>query len=83
MWGRSILEFGKYEKRGWTYSEVAESSEKEVMSYVKWCKAQADSAEGFLRDFAFYLNARDYQPEGQQPVIPGTTHVRKLRCAEA
>ena len=79
MWGRSILEFGKFEKRGWTYSEMAESTEKEVVSYVKWCKAQADSADGLLKDFSFYLLARDYRPDQQNLVIPGTNHVRKLR----
>eukprot|EP00435_Cladocopium_sp_Y103_P021891 s1135_g5.t1 len=79
MWGRSILEFGKYEKRGWTYCEMAESTEKDIVSYVKWCKSQADSADGLLRDFAFYLMARDYRPDQQHLVIPGTNHVRKLR----
>ena len=78
MWGRSVLEFGKVSSRGWTYSEMAESTEKEVMSYVKWCKGQVDHAEGLLRDFSLYLWARDYSP-GQFPVIPGTDHVRKLR----
>lgn len=79
MWGRSILEFGKYEKHGWTYSEMAESTEKEIVSYVKWCKAQADSADGLLRDFSYYLLAREYRPDQQNLVIPGTNHVRKLR----
>ena len=64
---------------GWTYSEMAESTEKEVVSYVKWCKAQADAADGLLRDFSFYLIARDYRPDQQNLVIPGTNHVRKLR----
>ena len=78
MWGRSVVEFGKFSNRGWTYSELAESGEMDVMSYTKWCKGQVDNAEGLLRDFALYLWAREYQP-GQLPVIPGTDHVRKLR----
>ena len=78
MWGRSIVEFGKYSSRGWTYSEMAESEDKDMMSYIKWCKSQVDCSEGFLKDFAFYLLAREYSPD-QRPVIPGTSHVRKLR----
>eukprot|EP00435_Cladocopium_sp_Y103_P028111 s667_g7.t1 len=42
MWGRSVVEFGKYAPRNCTYSELAESDEKEVLSYLKWCKGQAD-----------------------------------------
>eukprot|EP00435_Cladocopium_sp_Y103_P022843 s3691_g5.t1 len=62
MWGRSVLEFGKFATKGWTYSEMAESQEKEIVSYVKWCRGQVDSAEGLLRDFAMYLWAREYRP---------------------
>ena len=81
MWGRSVVEFGKYASRNCTYSELAESEEKDVKSYLKWCKSQVDSAEGLLRDFAMYLLAREHRP-GQHPVIPGTDHVRKLRVTD-
>ena len=78
MWGRSVIEFGKFAPKGYTYSEVAESQDKDALNYVKWCKSQVDSAEGLLRDFCMYLWAREYR-SGQFPVIPGTDHVRKLR----
>ena len=79
MWGRSVIEFGKFQSRGWTYSELAESADKEAVSYVKWCKGQVDSSEGLLHDLCLYLWAREYRPGNQLPVIPGTDHVRKLR----
>eukprot|EP00435_Cladocopium_sp_Y103_P050731 s941_g15.t1 len=69
MWGRSIVEFGKYESRGYTYSEMAESSEKEMMNYVKWCKSQVDNAEGLLKDFAMYLVARDFRQTSLKAVM--------------
>ena len=78
MWGRTVIEFGKFGARGWTYCELAESQEKESLSYIKWCKSQVDSSEGLLRDFAMFLWAREYR-SGQFPVVPGTDHVRKLR----
>eukprot|EP00435_Cladocopium_sp_Y103_P025991 s1599_g6.t1 len=40
MWGRSVLEFGKYSSRNWTYQDVVSHQDPEVRSYVKWCRGQ-------------------------------------------
>eukprot|EP00435_Cladocopium_sp_Y103_P013345 s443_g3.t1 len=77
-WGRSVLEFGKFASRDWTYEEIMSKSDKEVISYVKWCRSQVDSAEGCLKDFALYIHAVEYDPE-QRPLIPGTEVVRRFR----
>ena len=78
MWGRSVLEFGKYLSRGWTYQEVVSNQDPEVRSYVKWCRGQVDNADGFLRDFGMYILASEFKPD-QGLIIPGTCHTRKLR----
>ena len=77
-WGRTVLDFGKYMSRGWTYEKFLLSEEADVKNYVKWCKGQVDSADGFLRDFGMYIMAYEYSPL-QGPLIPGTTHARKMR----
>ena len=77
-WGRSLLEFGKFASREWTYEEIMSKSDKEVVSYVKWCRSQVDAAEGCLKDFALYIHAVEYDPE-QRPLIPGTDLVRRFR----
>ena len=78
QWGRSILDFGKYASRGWTYEEICTKSDKEIVSYVKWCRGQVDSAEGFLKDFGLFIYASEFDPE-QRPLIPGTDVVRRFR----
>ena len=78
MWGRTVLEFGKYISKGWTYAEILDSSDKEVQNYVKWCRGQVDNAEGLLKDFCLYVVAVAH-PNHQGPIVPGTSYVRKIR----
>ena len=78
MWGRSVLEFGKYVSHGWTYKEMITSQDPEVRSYVKWCRGQVDNADGFRKDFGMYILASEFKPD-QGLIIPGTCHTRKLR----
>ena len=77
-WSRSILDFGKYMSKQWTYKEILANEDKEIKSYVKWCRSQVDSAEGFLRDFGMFILASEHDP-AQRPLIPGTGYARRLR----
>eukprot|EP00435_Cladocopium_sp_Y103_P017847 s883_g4.t1 len=77
-WGRCILDFGKYEQKGYIYQEMISSTDPEIMKYVKWCQGQVDHAEGCLKDFALFIVATRQGPDfHQQPVIPGTDRIRK------
>ena len=78
QWGRSILDFGKYPPVDGLYEEICAKSDKEIVSYVKWCRAQVDSAEGLLKDFGLFIYASEFDPE-QRPLIPGTDVVRRFR----
>ena len=49
-----------------------------MIKYVKWCKAQVDCSDGYLKDFAMFILAHEYVPD-QGLVIPGTTRARRLR----
>lgn len=77
-WGQSLVDFGKYQSKGWTYAQMFASTDSQVKSYVKWCKSQVDAMEGFVRDLGLYFIAVEYTP-GQHPVIPGTTQARRFR----
>ena len=86
MWGRSIIQFGKFmAKRGepsLSYAELFEDrTNVEKCGYVKWAIAQTDSAKGLLLDLASYLCVRlDGEAEGEQlPFIPGTSTLRVFR----
>lgn len=84
--GRSIIQFGKYNKKsgesGISYAELYEDhSDAEKVRYVKWVVAQTDSSKGLLLDLASYLCIRSAESaEGSQlPFIPGTTTLRIVK----
>ena len=81
-WGETMLEFGKYGAKDWCYEDLRQNSDKDVVSYVKWCKSQADAAEGRLRDLCLFLVACDNVSgtAAQRPVIPGASEVRRFRA---
>ena len=81
MWGKTLIEFGKFASKGINYETLLMSTDKESMSYKKWCCSQADAAEGRLKDLALFLMACDYVTgqADQGPVIPGTKDVRRFK----
>ena len=80
-WSLTLIEFGKFSGKNVTYEDLVKASDKESKGYVKWCVAQADAAEGRLRDLSFFLVAFEYVTGsvGQQPLILGTKDVRRFR----
>ena len=83
MWGRTVVNFGMYRENKISYDELRNSSEVRAVAYLKWCKARAFSAEGYLRDFAQYLLFMD-QLESDAgftngPLIPGTASRRQYK----
>ena len=77
-WSRTVLDFGKYMSLNLTYGQMISSADSDIRSYVKWCRGQVDNAEGFLKDFGMFILASEFSPD-QGPVIPGTSHARKIR----
>lgn len=77
-WGATLIEFGKHATKRLTYAEMCNSKEKELITYVKWCRAQVDNMDGLTRDFALYACAINQEDE-QGPLIPGTQHTRHFR----
>eukprot|EP00435_Cladocopium_sp_Y103_P049348 s228_g14.t2 len=75
MWGMTLIEFGKLASKNIQYEELALATDKDNVSYRKWCKSQVDAAEGRLKDLALYLWAYDHETGqiDQRPVIPGTS----------
>ena len=85
-WGRSIIQFGKYFKKGnevgISFAELYEDrSDPEKVRYVKWVVAQTDSSKGLLLDLASYLCVRSAESaEGiQLPFIPGTSTLSMIK----
>eukprot|EP00435_Cladocopium_sp_Y103_P012259 s60_g3.t1 len=81
MWGMTLIEFGKLASKNIQYEELALATDKDNVSYRKWCKSQVDAAEGRLKDLALYLWAYDHETGqiDQRPVIPGTSDVRRFK----
>ena len=81
MWGKTLIEFGKYGNKDMNYEKLTLSTDKDSMSYCKWCKSQVDAAEGRLKDLALFLWAYDFVTghADQRPVFPGTNDVRRFK----
>ena len=85
MWGRTVIQFGRYmAKKGapcLSYEELFTSTEEEKMSYVEWVVKQVRGAKGLLLDLSLYLCVRRHQTASisQLPVIPGTNMARILK----
>ena len=80
-WGKTLIEFGKFASKDLDYNTLVAATDKESVSYRKWCKSQVDAAEGRLKDLALFLWAHETatgQTE-QGPVIPGTNDVRRFK----
>ena len=80
-WGRTLVEFGKYEGANMSYRDLWFSKDPNVSSYVKWCRSRAFSAEGHLRDLALYfMYMTRLQSDFQDgPLIPGTKAKRHFK----
>lgn len=85
-WGRTMIEFGNYEKSKISYAELFNDPSERARSYVKWCKSRAYTvtASGQLRDLGQYLLCASQLtmtgPATEQgPIIPGTSRTRSYK----
>ena len=58
-WGRTMIEFGKLSTLNISYLQVVESSDPQMVSYVKWCKGQVDCSDGLLKDLGIFILAHE------------------------
>ena len=84
-WGRTRIEFGKYDNQGMSYGNLASSHAPECLKYKAWCIQRVKTSTGLLKDLTDYLMEYDrryrqhYGPEtAQSPFIPGTDRLRVL-----
>ena len=80
-WGKSIFLFGKHKGRRVSYAEVLFSTKQDDVGYVKWSRAHASKAEGFLKDWCVYLHRHSLESQDllAGPMIPETSTVRKFK----
>ena len=60
-WGRTMIRFGKFASRGWTYADLVAEDSDETRSYIAWSMPRVKSGGDQLRDLAQYLIARKDQ----------------------
>lgn len=84
-WGRTRIQFGKYEGKGMSYAHLAYSQNPECIQYKLWCTRRIKSATGLLKDLAEYLveherlSTKGYGAHSNStPFIPGTDRPRML-----
>ena len=80
-WGKSIFLFGNHKGRRVSYAEVLFSTKQDDVGYVKWSRAHASKAEGFLKDWCVYLHRHSLESQDllAGPMIPETSTVRKFK----
>lgn len=80
-WGKSLVSFGKHERKKAIYKEMLDDTSSDMMSYKKYLFDHFDSGSPGLRDLVRYMRASgfDYYRDCTGPVIPGSHHVRKFR----
>ena len=84
-WGRTRIQFGKYEGKNMSYLHLANSQNPECLQYKLWCTRRVKTATGLLKDLAEYLvehervTSKGYASAGSSsPFIPGTDRPRLL-----
>lgn len=81
-WGRTLLQFGKHAVRKLTYAQFMSSTDPDIVGYRKWAWDRRLTCTGLKRDFTNYMvfceSLADNTVGQQQPVIPGTNHVRRF-----
>jgi len=84
-WGRTRIQFGKYEGKNMSYLHLANSQSPECLQYKLWCTRRVKTATGLLKDLAEYLvehervSSKGYASAGSSsPFIPGTDRPRLL-----
>eukprot|EP00435_Cladocopium_sp_Y103_P030418 s52_g7.t1 len=83
MWGRTIMEKGKFASRQYAYEEMRASTEQTVSSYVEWLQNHLnDHMNAQFHDFVSYVKAKDFEMSkgsSSGSMIPGSTQTRKLK----
>ena len=82
MWGRTVMEKGKFASRKFSYEEMRTSAEQIVSSYVEWLQMHlSDSMNAQFHDFVAYVKAMDAELSKHSTggTIPGSTQIRKLK----
>ena len=82
MWGRTMMEKGKFASRKFSYEEMRTSAEQIVSSYVEWLQMHlSDNMNAQFHDFVAYVKAMDAElsKHSTGSVIPGSTQTRKLK----
>ena len=83
IWGKSRIDFGKYEEHGMSYLHLARSQAPECIKYKNRCIQRNRSAEGLLKDLSDFLvefqrleNLKYGPAQPEMPFIPGTERLR-------
>lgn len=79
-WGRTVIQFGMFEKDNMSYEDLALSQEERKIQYVKWILSRRPSAKGLLKDLCEYLTMLEAEKEiNGGPIIPGTSQRRRMK----
>lgn len=81
MWGKTLIESGKYAKQNLSYEELSASGEREKQSYCSWMVAQRhrDNLTPMVRDLVQYLTLVAETQEKAGSVYPGSSSTRKFK----
>ena len=82
MWGRTLMEKGKFAHRHFAYEEMRVCTEQPVSSYVEWLQNHlSDSMNAQFHDFVAYVKAKNAELSklSNTILIPGSNQIRKLK----
>ena len=80
-WGKSLIQFGKFNNTSASFSDLYHSTEHEKMNYVEWIRTHtSDSSSPEFKDFARYVSGVDLlNGRTQSIMIPGSEKARRFK----
>lgn len=81
MWGRTVLEHGKFERSSLSYSEFLASDKTEHRDYVKYVRSLINRTDltPAMKDFVRYVNVMTNQGASSSVCYDGSSVIRRLK----